>query len=410
MNTINPKRPKNLIVFFENKGRLEMAILKRRWYKWMLYQFQTYEENNPEIRGIERKKTAVLWLLTRDKYQMHQVSYPKGVGEDLLKVIHYDLEEIFPTGEETFFILGEAFEAEDRFILPVFYQTKLQYQTLIKGFEGFLQISAVPLAFFYPYLIQKSTCVILFPLNGNSYEASIYINGVLRDVFIVERENIAYFKSYLEILNIKEVFFLGNSTNDLLKEFKIKKINLKEKVLENFLPYLINKTEIYGWPQGVRLKMDKFILAYVSIVIIIIFYLLYPVFLHLEKKHLNQKLTIISQEVKQLQRKWEPIEKVEKEIETLKSLYNKLDALKGKVVSPLEVLKILTEITPNDTWISYFKLKEKELIIRGESASVVSYMEMLTQVPAFEEVKLVSPVRKNPRSHQERFHIRIKLK
>ncbi|CAD7770005.1 hypothetical protein DMNBHIDG_00095 [Candidatus Methanoperedenaceae archaeon GB37] len=80
------------------------------------------------------------------------------------------------------------------------------------------------------------------------------------------------------------------------------------------------------------------------------------------------------------------------------------------MVSPLKVLKILTETTPNDTWISYFDLKKKTIIIRGESGSVVNFLETISKVPAFQEVKLLSPVRKKAKTQKELFNIQIKLK
>ena len=418
MNIINLKYPKHIIIALLKENSTEVVRLKKRpWQKWEIFKNETFEASWPEvipevIEGVERKKTAILLLVLRDRYQAHQETYPKTVGEHLEDAVRYDLDEIFLSGEDnTNFILGKPIETQDNVVVPIFSQTKEQYQLLTQNLEGFLQVCILPAAQFYPYLGDEvKDSIVLSPLNHKRFEVAVCADGSLRDVFILEEDNIDYFKTYITSIGIENIVCIGSKAPDFLKGLKIKFLSIDSALLKKVGDYIAKQEVIKGWPQDLRLKPSKIVLGYILLAILVGIYAIYPIFLSFEHKHLIKQFQLVSQELQKTEKEWRPIERIRKEVEELKAFNNKLKHIKQEVVSPLRVLKILTETTPNDTWISYFDLKKKTIIIRGESGSVVNFLETISKVPAFQEVKLLSPVRKKAKTQKELFNIQIKLK
>jgi len=419
MSIINLKYPKHVIITLLKGNSTEVVRLKKRpWQKWEISKYETFDVSWPEvlpevIKGVEREKTAILLLVLRDRYQAHQETYPKAVGEHLENAVRYDLDEVFLSGEDNInFILGKPIETQDNLVVPIFSQTQEQYQLLTGNLEGFLQVCVVPAAQFYPYLEDEvKDSIVLFPLNHKKFEVAVCANGSLRDVFILEEENIDYFKTYITSIGIENIVCIGSSEiPHFLKGLKIKFLNIDSVFLKRISEYIAKQEVITGWPQDLRLKPSKIVLAYFLLAILLGAYTIYPIFLSFEHKHLIKQVQVVSQELQKTEKQWKPIERVQKEVEELKTFNKKIERIKQEVVSPLKVLKILTEATPNDTWISYFDLKKKTIIIRGESGSVVNFLEVISKVPAFQEVKLLSPVRKKAKTQKELFNIQIKLK
>jgi len=419
MSIINLKYPKYIIIALLKRNSTEVVRLKKSpWQKWEISKYKTFESSWPEvipevIDGVERKKTAILLLVLRDRYQAHQETYPKAVGEHLENAVQYDLNEIFLSGEDnTNFILGKPIETQDNLAVPIFSQTQEQYQLLTENLEGFLQVCVVPAAQFYLYLRDEiKDSIVLFPLDHRMFEVAIYANGSLRDVFLLEEDNVDYFKTYISSIGIENIVCIGSSElPHFLKGLKIKLLSTDNTLLKRISKYIAKQEAIKGWPQDLLLKPSKIVLGYFFLAILVGIYAIYPIFLSFEHKHLIKQFQLVSQELQKREKEWRPIERIRKEVEELKAFNNKLEHIKQEVVSPLKVLKILTEATPNDTWISYFNLKKKTIIIRGESGSVVNFLEVISKVPAFQEVKLLSPVRKKRKTQKELFNIQIKLK
>jgi len=419
MSIINLKYPKYIIIALLKENTTEVVRLKKKpWQKWEIFKYETFESSWPEVipevtKGVERKKTAILLLVLRNRYQAHQETYPKAVGEHLENAVQYDLNEIFLSGEDNInFILGKPIETKDNLVVPIFSQTQEQYQLLTGNLEGFLQVCVVPAAQFYPYLGDEvKDCIVLFPMNHRMFEVAIYANGSLRDVFMLEEDNIDYFKTYITSIGIENIVYIGSSElPHFLKGLKIKFLNTDNTLLKRISEYIAKQEVIKGWPQDLLLKPSKIVLGYFLVAILVGIYAIYPMFLSFEHKHLIKQVKVVSQELQKTEKQWKPIERIQKEVEELKTLNNKIEHIKQEVVSPLKVLKILTETTPDDTWISYFKLKKKIIIIRGESGSVANFLEVISKVPAFQEVKLLSPVRKKAKTQKELFNVQIKLK
>jgi general secretion pathway protein L len=71
----------------------------------------------------------------------------------------------------------------------------------------------------------------------------------------------------------------------------------------------------------------------------------------------------------------------------------------------VELLRILTELIPDNSWVFQLDLNDGKVEIRGESTQATNLIEILAQEPAFRNVTFKSPVVGVKNTDQERFHI-----
>ncbi|CAD7769176.1 hypothetical protein BLFGPEAP_00083 [Candidatus Methanoperedenaceae archaeon GB50] len=180
-------------------------------------------------------------------------------------------------------------------------------------------------------------------MNHKRFEVAVCADGSLRDVFILEEDNIDYFKTYITSIGIKNIVCIGSKAPDFLKGLKIKFLSIDSALLKRVGEYIAKQEVIKGWPQDLRLKPSKIVLGYILLAILVGIYAIYPIFLSFEHKHLIKQFQLVSQELQKTEKEWRPIERIRKEVEELKAFNNKLKHIKQEVVSPLKVLKILTE-------------------------------------------------------------------
>ncbi|HAD08557.1 MAG TPA: hypothetical protein DCF62_03660 [Porticoccaceae bacterium] len=82
---------------------------------------------------------------------------------------------------------------------------------------------------------------------------------------------------------------------------------------------------------------------------------------------------------------------------------------KNEDAAKIEVLRTLTVLVPEDTWISNLTVNSKVASLKGESDNASKLIEILEKDALFSEAKFISPVVRNPRSQKERFEIQVQL-
>jgi hypothetical protein len=110
--------------------------------------------------------------------------------------------------------------------------------------------------------------------------------------------------------------------------------------------------------------------------------------------------------------------RLDQELKPLVETRNKIDAIRGEIASmtgfknefprPVEVLRLLTVNTPQDTWIQNFNMKDDKLRITAEGNSASQVTAEWRKLPFCAELKLTSPVMKD-NNQKERFSVEITL-
>jgi Tfp pilus assembly protein PilN len=100
------------------------------------------------------------------------------------------------------------------------------------------------------------------------------------------------------------------------------------------------------------------------------------------------------------------IMKQKEETEALISRLNEIQEIRDR--NPLDVLKELTLLLPEHTWLTYFRQKEEKIEVGGIPESATSLISVLELSPLFKDVSFSSPVIKN-REGTERFRLSMYL-
>lgn len=110
--------------------------------------------------------------------------------------------------------------------------------------------------------------------------------------------------------------------------------------------------------------------------------------------------------------------RLNQELKPLVETKNRIDAIRGEIASmtgfknefprPVEVLRLLTVNTPQDTWIQNFNMKDDKLRITAEGNSASQVTAEWRKLPFCAELKLTSPVMKD-NNQKERFSVEITL-
>lgn len=97
------------------------------------------------------------------------------------------------------------------------------------------------------------------------------------------------------------------------------------------------------------------------------------------------------------------------ELEQLKA--SRAFLINSKITAPsmLMLLKTLTEVIPDNTWLVRLTINEGLVTFQGESSDASALISLIEETPAFNNVQFSSPVTINPRTQKERFAITASL-
>ena len=98
------------------------------------------------------------------------------------------------------------------------------------------------------------------------------------------------------------------------------------------------------------------------------------------------------------------------EINLLKESRQFLVNKKNSEPSSLILLNEMTQLLPDNTWISRFELRGNELKLQGESGQASALIGLLEDSGYLRNVRFSSPVTSNPRNQKERFVIVAELR
>ena len=86
--------------------------------------------------------------------------------------------------------------------------------------------------------------------------------------------------------------------------------------------------------------------------------------------------------------------------------------LKNKRLNEMSSIKLINEVTqivPDDTWLTRFVIKSGELQLQGESSNASSLIQTLQSSNYFTDVQFRSPITQNKISHKDKFHLSAKF-
>ena len=119
-----------------------------------------------------------------------------------------------------------------------------------------------------------------------------------------------------------------------------------------------------------------------------------------EQRHLNH----LNAEIARLDPEVRAVERVARELERKRKLLGTITAIEAAAIRPLPVMRELTELLPNDTWLTTLALDQKGVEVTGQAAAASALIPLLENSPRLERVEFSSPVTRG--REKEQFKIR----
>lgn len=120
-----------------------------------------------------------------------------------------------------------------------------------------------------------------------------------------------------------------------------------------------------------------------------------------EQRHLGR----LNAEIARLDPGVKEADRVLRELERKRKLIATADAVEAAAIRPLPVLRDLTELLPNDAWLTTVSLDSKGVELTGAASAASALIPLLENSPRLERVEFSSPVTRS-RDNREQFRIR----
>jgi Tfp pilus assembly protein PilN len=118
----------------------------------------------------------------------------------------------------------------------------------------------------------------------------------------------------------------------------------------------------------------------------------------------QRHLARINAEIARLDPQVRAAERVVRELERKRKLLTTIGGIEAAALRPLPVLRELTDLLPNDTWLTTLSLDAKGVEVTGQAAAASALIPLLENSPRFEKVEFSSPVTRG--RDKEQFRIR----
>jgi general secretion pathway protein L len=344
-------------------------------------------------------------------------------------------ENLFLEHERTFHFSGPAVPGSFQSKVPIFSLHKQLYEKFqqILDAEAFGSFTIVPSALAYSVLTARGDSghpaskhrFIGRLITPSRMEVHRFHENALVDSLLIgkDRNTPCFFKETLrciqeeesdEDVNIRLLCTNGDcaSPEDGAWDgsgLPLRKEPVEESVLSLWLKQLLRQETVSSFDTTLHLKPWKMPKAVYPLLGLVAIYALFA----MQQLHRNTEMMETAKELKrqkvQLENQWKPIEQLRERIAQLQEDQKSLAQFDKEAYPVLPLLNHLSKVTPDDTWLNYFSLRDGKLTIRGESKSAIKYLSALSEVEGLENVQFASPVSRLPNSDKERLVINMQI-
>jgi general secretion pathway protein L len=442
-------RPTNLHAVYVESGRIEVLRAHRKWRSWEIEsaeQFQIPDGEsvinflqNLNLRPMTKKGSALLLLLPNTFYSVHKEQYPLSLKEHLEEAITFDWQEnIFHELDKSVHFFGPPIPLDQSISVPIFSMQREIYDKFYQALNGsfFHTFTVAPTALSYASLLpglavpeDNEPLEIIGRLVGDSQiEIHRFYRGSYLDSVVIGnscsslkmfRQNLlcqgngddSSAAPHIHLLCLRDEYQEAQdfSRNWAEQHLPIKVHTLNESFVANWVRYLLKQEPVYTFDAELLLKpwqVPQVVWPLVAAIALFALFSFYQV-------HSTERLVLANKQVKtqlnQLENHWKPIEELQSRISKFQEDKKTLAEFNKEAYPLMELLSVLTQVTPDDTWLNYLSLRKGQLIMRGESKSAIKYLSELSKTDGLTDVKFASPVTRNPASDQERFNVQLQL-
>lgn len=116
----------------------------------------------------------------------------------------------------------------------------------------------------------------------------------------------------------------------------------------------------------------------------------------------SRRLAAINADIARLDSEVRAVERMLKELDGKRKLVTTVQGLETAALQPLPVLRELTELLPNDAWLTLLSLDAKGVELTGQANAASALIPLLENSPRLERVEFASPVTRGREREQFR--------
>ncbi len=455
--------PKKAICASIEKGGLSVLYGSRFLSRVKIKGFRRYpteEERYPTPESVASSLTFAINNLNTGNAEvtlnipkawavMKTVEFPSTVRENLSEVVSYELDRITPFNTEDAFYDFRVIKEEEGKLAILIAAAKLD---LIKPYLDALRerginikkltVSLSSLSSLCRYFYEKGD-IIFLSVHKNEYEGGLIFDGYVYETFtgsfstkdetikaetvlseiapltdfaiskgkkpqiiVFMKENKPDFESVLNSKVNLPIKYLNEKDLKMKSTDQVKDISYAS--LGSLIESLWQRSNGLNLFKKGKLERQKtpFVLTTLLILIILGMYAFYMVApLRIEKKRLEQ----IDQQISLKKDDVKAIEALKKDIEALNEEVSTIRNFKENKPLALNILKELTNILPDTTWLTRVRIIQSAVEIEGYASSATGLLSKLEASKYFRKAEFASPTFRDTRQNADRFIIKMEI-
>jgi Tfp pilus assembly protein PilN len=442
------RRPKQLLVVYVEQQRVEILRAHRQWRSWQIDAVEHFEvfETEPifdclqrlNLRPRNRKATTLLLFLPLIHYTFHREHYPAGLQDQLEEALNFDWQEnIFLEHERTLHFSGPAVPVNHSLSVPIFSLQRDLFDKFhqVLGAANFQHFHIIPTSLLYrAFLAPKQARGDASPLeiyarliDPTHLELHRFYQGQFLDSMLIgkNRDNLRVFLEHQRLdegslggTEPAPIHLICTDSEELkgktcgrfyTDEISFDLEPIQGSLVSHWVAYLFDQDLIQTFDAPLLLKpwkTPRIAWPLLATAVAYSIFAFYQIHAHNQLQDSSRRL---KKEIAQLETQWKPIEQLQTRIakfqEDQKTLYE--FNLEGYPL--FEILTLLSQTTPEDTWLNYFSVRKGQIILRGDSKSAIKFLSELSKIEGFGDVRFASPVTRSPSSEDERFNVQLQV-
>lgn len=442
------RRARHLVAVYVESDRIEVLWAHRKWRSWEVESSELYAFSEGEavydalqrlnLRVKDPGKTALVLFLALPFYSVHREHYPVALEEQLEHAVAFDWQEnLFFDQDQTLSFAGPSCRMEHHLSVPIYSMRREIAERFSQALSGaaYQSFSMIPSSLYYGVFgsgqvgpeAQDGEALQTFGriVHGQQLEVHRILNGALLESFLVGRDaatlRLVHENLMCSSLNGDDeppgirLIVSGRHQDDagrgeaFRESLPVQELRVDGLMLETWVPHLLDQESAKTFEAPLALRpweIPKVVWPVLAAVVLYGAFALYEIHGFNQAKEASVRL---KRQIATLESQWKPIEQLQTRIAKFEEDQKTLSQFDLEGYPLLEMLTLLTVITPEDTWLNYFSIRKGQVILRGESKSAIKYLPELSKVEGFTDVKFASPVTRNPSADSERFNVQLQL-
>ncbi len=444
LESIIKHRPTELYAVYIEPRRIEVSRASRVWRTWergTAEQFQVPKDESVfdhlqhlNLKPGIRKGSALLAIVSSVFYSVHNEHYPLSIKDQRDSAINFDWQEnIFQEHDRTLHFFGPPVALERYVSVPIFTIQSEVYDRLNQALNGtlFHTFAVAPSALLFAALLpageksEEESEILARRLDDDIFEAHRFYHGAFLDSAAIGK-----FSRSLNLFGENLMGLCGGEREPHMHLVcltgerraaeqsaalpggagaRVEVQEVQGTFISNWLDSLLKQDTIHTFDSEIVLKPWQLPRIVWPLAALVLVFALYGFYQSYSLRSLAQTSSRLKVRIDQLEAKWKPLEELQMRITNFQQDKKTLSEFTREDYRLRELLDLLSDRTPEDTWLDYLSLSHGQLILRGESKSALKYLTDLSKVDGFTQVKFASPVSRDPGNDMERFNIELGL-